>query len=171
MYPSFFSRFDWAVSAGFFWGAACSLLAGYLGMRIAVLANARTTFAATVSRSKALRVAFNAGAITGMLVAGLALLSVGLFFLLISHLLGPKPAVDSLIGLALGSSLISVFARLGGGNYAKAADAGADLVGKFESNLGKMILEIPTPSRTTWATTWVTARVWQRIFLKPMWSV
>lgn len=171
MYPSFFSRFDWAVSAGFFWGAACSLLAGYLGMRIAVLANARTTFAATVSRSKALRVAFNAGAITGMLVAGLALLSVGLFFLLISHLLGPKPAVDSLIGLALGSSLISVFARLGGGNYAKAADVGADLVGKFESNLGKMILEIPTPSRTTWATTWVTARVWQRIFLKPMWSV
>gem|GEM_PF-3636074 len=106
-----------------------------------------------------------------MLVAGLALLSVGLFFLLISRLLDLKPAVDSLIGLALGSSLINVVARLGGGNYAKAADVGADLVGKFESNLGKMILEIPTPSRTTWATTWVTARVWQRIFLKPMWSV
>lgn len=125
-----------AVGLGFLVGASCSLVAGFLGMRIAVMANVRTTQAAAMgSRSGALRVAFNGGAVTGLLVVALALLSVGGFYMIALKLLGQALAIKSLIGLALGSSLISVFARLGGGIYTKAADVGADLVGKIESNL------------------------------------
>src|SRR5438105_3715174 len=126
---------DKATATGFLLGAFCSLAAGYIGMRIAVLANTRTTQAATQSRSAAMRVAFNGGAVTGLLVVGLALLAVGIFYTLAKHWMGPGLAVKTLVGLALGSSLISVFARLGGGIYTKAADVGADLVGKIESNL------------------------------------
>jgi K(+)-stimulated pyrophosphate-energized sodium pump len=126
---------DPATAIGFLIGAFCSLAAGYIGMRIAVLANTRTTQAATQSRSAAMRVAFNGGAVTGLLVVGLALLSVGIFYTLANQWIGHALAVKSLVGLALGSSLISVFARLGGGIYTKAADVGADLVGKIESNL------------------------------------
>ena len=123
-------------SLGFLVGAICSLGAGYVGMRIAVLSNCRTAQAAMSSRTAALRVAFNGGAVTGLLVVGLALLSVGLFFKIGEAVLGnQEQAVSSLVGLALGSSLISVFARLGGGIFTKAADVGADLVGKIESNI------------------------------------
>lgn len=125
---------DWASAIGFVIGAFCSLAAGYIGMRIAVLANVRTAQAASSSRTSALRVAFNGGAVTGLLVVGLALLSVGLFYT-IAKTLTPGHEIASLVGVALGSSLISVFARLGGGIYTKAADVGADLVGKIESNL------------------------------------
>ncbi len=126
---------DFPTSVGFVIGAVCSLAAGFIGMRIAVLANTRTTQAASVSRHEALKIAFNGGAVTGLLVVGLALLAVGLFYMTTMRLLGQEIAVKSLVGLALGSSLISVFARLGGGIYTKAADVGADLVGKIESNL------------------------------------
>ena len=126
---------DKFTAIGFLIGAFCSLAAGYIGMRIAVLANTRTTQAASQSRSAAMRVAFNGGAVTGLLVVGLALLSVGIFYTLAKHWIGHDLAVKSLVGLALGSSLISVFARLGGGIYTKAADVGADLVGQIESNL------------------------------------
>src|SRR3954452_16672296 len=126
---------DKFTALGFLIGAFCSLAAGYIGMRIAVLANTRTAQAASQSRSAAMRVAFNGGAVTGLLVVGLALLSVGIFYGLSKHFLGHDLAVRSLVGLALGASLISVFARLGGGIYTKAADVGADLVGKIESNL------------------------------------
>ncbi|MGI8432015.1 MAG: sodium-translocating pyrophosphatase [Chthoniobacterales bacterium] len=126
---------DHATSFGFLVGAVCSLAAGFIGMRIAVLANTRTTQAATKSRTAAMRVAFNGGAVTGLLVVGLALLSVGLFYTISTRIIGEALAVRSLIGLALGASLISVFARLGGGIYTKAADVGADLVGKIENTL------------------------------------
>src|SRR5437588_801482 len=105
-------------------------------MRIAVLANARVTqAAASQTRTAALRVAFNGGAVTGLLVVGLALLAVGMFYHFARNIIGNDLAVRSLVGLALGASLISVFARLGGGIYTKAADVGADLVGKIESGL------------------------------------
>ncbi len=124
-----------ATAVGFLIGAFCSLIAGYIGMRIAVLANVRTTQAASTSRTKALRTAFNGGAVTGLLVVGLALLSVGIFYTIAGKMIGHELAIRSLIGLALGASLISVFARLGGGIYTKAADVGADLVGKIENTL------------------------------------
>ncbi len=126
---------DGATALGFLIGAFCSLAAGYIGMRIAVLANVRTTQAASMARTSALRIAFNGGAVTGLLVVGLALLAVGTFYTVAGKMIGNDAAIRSLVGLALGASLISVFARLGGGIYTKAADVGADLVGKIESNL------------------------------------
>jgi K(+)-stimulated pyrophosphate-energized sodium pump len=126
---------DFFTALGFLIGAACSMAAGYIGMRVAVISNSRTAQAATSSIEGALRVAFNGGAVTGLLVVGLGLLSVGIFFLVGQQVFGLEKAIGSLVGLALGASLISVFARLGGGIYTKAADVGADLVGKIESHL------------------------------------
>jgi K(+)-stimulated pyrophosphate-energized sodium pump len=126
---------DFFTALGFLIGAVCSMAAGYIGMRIAVISNSRTAQAAITSTEAALRVAFNGGAVTGLLVVGLGLLSVGIFFLVGQQLFGLEKAISSLVGLALGASLISVFARLGGGIYTKAADVGADLVGKLESHL------------------------------------
>jgi K(+)-stimulated pyrophosphate-energized sodium pump len=126
---------DHPTAIGFVIGAFCSLAAGYIGMRIAVLANVRTTEAASHTRTAALRMAFNGGAVTGLLVVGLALLAVAIFYSVAGKMVGHNMAIHSLVGLALGGSLISVFARLGGGIYTKAADVGADLVGKIEIGL------------------------------------
>src|SRR3977135_2131912 len=104
---------DHATAIGFVIGAFCSLAAGFIGMRVAVLANVRTAQAASVAQRHALRIAFNGGSVTGLLVVGLALLSVSIFYMIAAKLIGSDAAIRSLVGLALGGSLISVFARLG----------------------------------------------------------
>ena len=130
---------NWQAPVGFLIGAILSGAAGYIGMKISVQANVRTTEASSKGLAQGLSVAFQSGAVTGMLVVGLAILGLGGYYALLTVGLGLPPGdrtvVNAMVALGLGASLISIFARLGGGIFTKGADAGGDMVGKVEAGI------------------------------------
>jgi K(+)-stimulated pyrophosphate-energized sodium pump len=152
----------WLIAVAFIVGAFLSALAGYIGMRAATKANVRTAHAARTSLSKALNVSFTGGAVMGMGVAGLAVLGLGGLFIALrqyfaadadANSLDMLRAVEVLTGFSLGAESIALFARVGGGIYTKAADVGADLVGKVEAGIPEDDPRNPRPLQIMWETT------------------
>jgi len=158
------------IALSFVLGAFCSALAGFIGMRVATKANVRTTHAARTGLGQALEVAFAGGSVMGMGVVGLGVLGLSGLFLVYSNMFGISEQNDVvrvitiLTGFSFGASSIALFARVGGGIYTKAADVGADLVGKVEA--GRLT---PPQSPITSVTTWVTLRAWAPTCSSPMW--
>ena len=159
----------WQVAAAYVVGAVLSGATGYIGMH-RLGSGERPDHGSRPDRvGGRAAVSFKAGSVTGMLVAGLALFAVaGTYWFLLSDGASGRALVDPLVGLGFGASLISIFARLGGGIFTKGADVGADLVGKVEAGIPEDDPRNPAVSPTTWATMSVTAPAWRRICSRPM---
>ena len=159
------------VPVAFLTGGFFSGLAGYLGMKTATNASARTANAARTSLNGGLRIAFRSGAVMGLVVVGLGLLDISFWYLLLDALVDmPGTAklcmiTTTMLTFGMGASTQALFARVGGGIYTKAADVGADLVGKVEAGIPEDDPATPPPSPTTWATTWAMWQAWEPTYM------